>query len=151
MRSTYSITIPSVNEKPGEDTPTRLRRTRPAEKIIMVIFWNKFSILLTEYLPHRTTISDSYYASIIERLRCVILEKCGSRVSVGVLLLHDNVSIYQCNIVQTNIRKADFVEFNDPAYSPDIAPYDPYLFSNLKKAGRGGGFCRNRPNSFGLF
>ena len=39
----------------------------------------------------------------------------------------------ECNIVQAAIRKAGFVELNDSAYSPDIAPSDYYLFSNLKK------------------
>ena len=28
-------------KKPGEETATRLRRTRPTEKIIMLIFWDK--------------------------------------------------------------------------------------------------------------
>ena len=72
MRPDYTITIPSVNKKPGEETSTRLRRTRPTEKIMSVVFWNKYRILLTEYLSRGTTIRGSYYASIIERLRCAL-------------------------------------------------------------------------------
>ena len=73
MRPGYTITISSVKKKPGEETPTRLRRTRPAEKIMMVIFWDKYGTLQTECLPGETTISGSYYASIIERLRFATL------------------------------------------------------------------------------
>ena len=77
MRPGYTIMTRSVNKKPGRETLTRLRRTRPAEKIMMAIFWHKYVIPITEYLPRGTTISGSYYASIIERLRCLILEKRG--------------------------------------------------------------------------
>ena len=100
---------------------------------MMVIFWDKYGILLTEYLPGRTMINDAYCASLIERLCCAILEKRGGKLSDGVLLLNNNAPIHKCNIVQAVIRKAGFVELNDPAYSPDIAPSDSYLSSNLKK------------------
>ena len=82
--------IPSVNKKPGEETATRLRRTRPAGKIMMVTFWDKYGILLIEYLLRGMTISGIYYASTIERLGCTILKKRGGKVSDEVLLLHDN-------------------------------------------------------------
>ena len=88
-------------------------------------------------------ISGPYYASIIERLRCPILEKRRGKVSHGVLLLHANAPVDKCNIVQAAIRKAGFVELNHLAYSPDIAPSDYYLFSNLKKFLRGKNFSRD--------
>ena len=63
---------------------------------MMIIFWDKGGVLLTEYLPHGTTINGPSDASIIERLRFVILEKRCSKVSHGVVLLHDNAPIYKC-------------------------------------------------------
>ena len=110
---------------------------------MMVIFWNKYGILLTEYLPGGTTISGPCYASNIERLCCATLEKRHGKLSHTVLLLHDNTSVYKCNIVQAAIGKSDFIELNDPVYSPDIAPSDYYLFSNLKKFLRGKNFSRD--------
>ena len=94
MRPGYTITILPVNKKSRlEETPTRLRRTRPDENIMMVIFWDKYGILLTEYLPHGTKISSLYYASIIERLHCAILEKRRDKVSDRMLLVHNNVPV----------------------------------------------------------
>ena len=116
MRPVYTITVPSVNKNPGEETPTRLHRTRPAGKTMMVIFWDKCDILLIEYLPSRSTINGAYYASIIEWLRCAIVKKRGGKVSNGVLLLHADAPVHKCNIVQTG-----FVELNDSACSSDIA------------------------------
>ena len=122
-----------VWKKSGEETLTRLRRTRSAEKIMIVIFWYKYGILLIEYLPRGIATSNPYYASITERLHCAIREKRRGKVSDGVMLFHDNASVHKCNIVETAIRKAGFVKLNNPAYSPDIASVDYYLFSNLKK------------------
>ena len=96
----------------------------------MVIFWDKYGIQLTECLPGGTTTSGSYYASIIERLCCAILEIRRDKVSHRALLFHNNVPVHKCNIVQTAIRKAGFIELNHPVYSPIIAPSDYYLFSN---------------------
>ena len=98
---------------------------------MMVIFWVKYGILPTKYLPHGTTISSPYYASIIERLHCTILKKRCGKVSDGVLLLHDNTPVHKCKIVQPAIRKVGFVKLNRSVYSPDIAPSDYHLFSNF--------------------
>ena len=100
---------------------------------MMIIFWDKNDVLLTQYLPRGTTINGPYYASIIERLRSVILEKGHGKVSHGVLLLHENAPIHKCNIVQAIIRQVDFIELNQPVYSPDIAPSDYHKLSNVKK------------------
>ena len=61
------------------------------------------------------------------------MEKERGKVSRGVLLLHDDALIHKRKIVQTAIRQAGFIELNRCAYSPDIAPSDYHLFSNLKK------------------
>ena len=49
---------------------------------MMIIFWNKDGVLLTEYLPRGTTINGPYYASIIERLRSVIVEKGRAKLAM---------------------------------------------------------------------
>ena len=46
---------------------------------MMIIFWDKDGVLLTEYLPRGATINGLSDASIVERLRSVIVEKGGSK------------------------------------------------------------------------
>ena len=106
----------------------------------MIIFWDKDGVLLTEYLPRGTTINGPYYASIMERLHSVIVEKGRGKVSHGVLLLHDKAPIHKCKIVQAAIRQAGFIDLNHQAYSSDITPSDYHLFSSLKKFVRGKNF-----------
>ena len=100
--------------------------------MMMIIFWDKDGVLLTEYLPRGTTIIGPYYASIIERLHSVILEKRRSKVNRGVLLLHDNAPIHKCNIVQDAIRQSGFIELNHCAYSLDSAPTNYHPLSNVE-------------------
>ena len=128
-------------KKPGEKTPTRPRSQRSARKVMMTIFWDSDGVLLTDYLSHGTTINGPYYASLLERLRSAIKEKRRGKLTQGVLLLHDNAPVHKSNIAQAAIRQAGFTELNHPAYSPDIAPSDYYLFSNLKKFLRGKNFA----------
>ena len=66
---------------------------------MMIIFWDEDGVL-----PGGITINDPSDASIIERLRSVIVDKGRGKVSRGVVLLHDNVLIDKCNIVQAAIR-----------------------------------------------
>ena len=108
--------------------------------MMMIIFWDKDDVLLTQYLPRGIKINGPCYASMIERLCSVIVEKRYGKVSHGMLLLHDNASIHKCNIVQTATRQAGFIELNHSVYSSDIAPSDYHLFSNLKKFVRGKNF-----------
>ena len=70
--------------------------------------------MLTEYLLHGTTINGSCYASIIERLRSVVVKKGCGKVSHEVQLLHDNAPIDKCKIVQAAIRQIGFIELNHP-------------------------------------
>ena len=100
---------------------------------MMIIFRNNDGVLLTEYLPRGTTINGPCYASIVERLHSVIVEKGRGKVSHGVLLLHDNAPIGKCKIVQAAIQRAGFIELNHPTYSLDIAPTNYHPLSNLKK------------------
>ena len=76
-------------------------------------------------------------------LRYAILEIRYGKVSDEVLLLHKKDPVHKCNIVEVAIRKAGFDELSHPAYSPDIAPSDYYLLSNVKKFVRDKYFSRD--------
>ena len=66
---------------------------------MMMIFCDRDGVFLTEYLPRGSMINGPCYASIIERLRSVVVEKGGGKVSHGVLLLHDNAPIHMFTLL----------------------------------------------------
>ena len=68
----------------------------------------------------------------------MIREKRRGKLSKGILLQQDNARVHTCKIAM------DAVELiPHPAYSPDLAPGDYFLFPNLKKDIRGHHFRSN--------
>ena len=67
------------------------------------------------------------------RLRIVTREK----LSKGILLQLDNARVYTCKIAMDAVERNRYGLIPQPAYSPDLAPSDYFLFPNLKKDIRG--------------
>ena len=60
-------------------------------------------------------------------------KKGAAKLAVECCFFMTTPPIDKCKIVQAAIRQAGFIELNHRTYSPDIAPSDYHLFSNLKK------------------
>ena len=76
--------------------------------------------------------NGQYYASLLLKLRDAIKEKRREMLTRGVWLLHNNAPIHKYTIAQQAVRDCGFVQLDHPAYSPDLAPSDYFLFRNLK-------------------
>ena len=57
--------------------------------------------------------------------------------SKGVLLQQDNTRVHTCKVAIDAVERNGYVLIPHPAYSPDLAPSDFFLFPNLKKDIRG--------------
>jgi len=66
------------------------------------------------------------------------------KLSVGVLLLHDNAPVHMSAKSQAAIRQCGFQQLNHPTYSPDLAPSDYFLFRVMKKFLRGKRFSSDK-------
>jgi len=100
-------------------------------------FGDSKGLLLIDYLPPKTTMNGQYYASLLLKLRDAIQEKRRGMLMRGVWLLHDNAPIHKSMIAQQAVRDCGFVQLDHPAYCPDLAPSDYFLFCNLKSHLRG--------------
>jgi transposase len=49
------------------------------------------------------------------------------------LLLSDNCKVHKACNIQAVIQECGLTELRHPSYSPDLAPYDFFLFKKLKK------------------
>ena len=65
--------------------------------------------------------------------RTAIHEKRRGKLSKGILLQQDNARVHTCKIAMDAIERNAYKQIPQPAYSPDLAPSDYFLFPNLKK------------------
>lgn len=123
--------------KKGAPPPKKFRVSESAGKVMATIFWDSTGILMIDYKDKGVTITGTYYAMLLERLREAIKEKRRGKLSKGVLLLHDNAPVHKSHIATAALNRCGFESLVHPPYSPDLAPSDYYLFPNLKKELRG--------------
>ena len=89
------------------------------------------------YSDKRSTITGVYYANLLDQLRTAIREKRRGKLSKGVLLQQDNARVHTCRVAMDAVERNGYELIPHPAYSPDLAPSDFFLFPNLKKDIRG--------------
>ena len=89
---------------------------------------------MLDFLPKRSTITGVNYANLLDQLRTAIREKRRGKLSKGVLLQQDNARVHNCKVA---IERNGYELIPHPAYSPDLAPSDFFLFPNLKRDIRG--------------
>ena len=88
-------------------------------------------------LAKKSTITVAYYANLLDQLRTVIREKRRGKLSKGILLQLDNARVHTCKTAMDTVERNGYELIPHPAYSPDLAPSDYFLFPNLKKNIRG--------------
>lgn len=123
--------------RPSEPRPKKAKVTQSTKKVMATIFWDYEGILLIDFKERNTTVTGTYYASLLEKLREAIKEKRRGKLSRGVRLLHDNAPVHTAAVAKGAIVKCGFQELSHPPYSPDLAPSDYFLFSKLKSDLRG--------------
>ena len=71
------------------------------------------------------------------QLKDILKEKLRGKVTKDVLFLHDNVPAHRALATQKKLPYLGFQCLDHPAYSPDMAPTDYYLYPGLKKQLKG--------------
>ncbi|GBP46743.1 Histone-lysine N-methyltransferase SETMAR [Eumeta japonica] len=123
--------------KKGERPPKKFKVQKSASKLMATIFWDSEGVLLIDYLPKGTTMNGQYYANLLAQAREAVVQKRRGKLSRGVLFLQDNASVHTARVSRQALKDTGFSEIDRPPYSPDLAPSDYFLFSNLKKELRG--------------
>ena len=107
------------------------------------VFWDAQGVIMFDFLAKKSTITVAYYANLLDQLRTVILEKRRGKLSKGILLQQDNARVHTCKIAIDAVERNGYELIPHPAYSPDLAPSDYFLFPNFKKDIRGHHFRSN--------
>jgi len=106
---------------------------KSAGKVLASIFWDQDGILLIDYLPKGQTINAEHYSSLLVQMNDILKENRRSKVTKGVLFLHDNAPAHRALATQKKLVYLGFQCLEHPPYSPDLAPSDYHMFLGLKK------------------
>ena len=118
---------------PGSPRPKKFKTQPSAGKVMTTVFWDTKGIIMLDILPKRSTITGVYYANLLEQLRTAIREKRQDKLCKGVLLQPDNARVHTCKAAMDAVEQKGYELIPHPAFSPDQAPSDFFLFPNLKK------------------
>ena len=122
---------------PGSPRPKKFKTQPSAGKVMATVFWDAKGVIMLDFLPKRSTITGVYYANLLDQRRTAIREKRRGKLSKGVLLQQDNARVHTCKVTMDAVERNGYELIPHPAYSPDLAPSDFFLFPNLKKDFRG--------------
>lgn len=116
-----------------EPTPIKARSVPSAGKRMATIFWDKKGILLIKWLPEKQTINSDYYVNLLTELREIIKKERRGLVTRGIILQQDNARPHTSRQTVSKIGELGYELLPHPAYSPDLAPCDYWLFGQMKK------------------
>lgn len=89
---------------------------------------------MIDYFETSKKQTQSYYTSLLDRLNEEIKKKRPNLTKQKkVLFHHDNAPAHTALNVVTKFNELDHEVLPHPAYSPDLAPSDFYLFPNFKR------------------
>lgn len=120
-----------------ESRPLRPKTQQSAGKVMASVFWDSKGIIFIDYLEHGKTINSDYYIGLLERLKAEVAVKRKHLARKKILFHQDNAPCHKSFKTMEKICELGFELLPHPPYSPDLAPSDYWLFSDLKKTLRG--------------
>lgn len=126
-----------------EPTPKRGKTQKSAGKVMASVFWDAHGIIFIDYLQKGQIINSDYYIALLERLKDEIAKKRPHLKKKKVLFHQDNAPCHKSIKTMAKFHELGFELLPHPPYSPDLAPSDYILFSDLKRMLAGNKFSAN--------
>lgn len=111
-----------------------------AKKLMLSVFWDYKGIVYQKFLEPGETIDGEEYRAQLDQVARKLQTERPDRPKRRPILLQDNARPHKAALTIEKINELGWSTINHPPYSPDLAPSDYYLFSNLKRYLRGKNF-----------
>lgn len=122
----------------GEHPPVKPKSYPSAKKTMITVFWDCKGVILIDYLEQGRTINSAYYCDLLRNdLRTALKNRRRGKLSASPILQHDNARPHTAALTLATVQELGWTLIPHPPYSPDLAPSDYHLFSELKKPLRG--------------
>lgn len=117
----------------GETSKATPKPNIHGKKVLLCIWWHCTGMVHMELLKSGQTITADFYCQQLDRLDEAICSKLPALANrKGVILQQDNARPHSAKVTQHKIRELGWEVLAHPAYSPDVAPSDYYLFRSLQ-------------------
>lgn len=121
-----------------EVPPTKVVRGKSTSKKMVAIFFRRAGLIAAVPLEERRTVNAEWYSTVC--LPKVFTELENERPHTGlrgIMLHHDNAPAHTAADTLDFLHDRRVQLVTHPAYSPDLAPCDFFLFPTVKKSMRG--------------
>jgi histone-lysine N-methyltransferase SETMAR len=123
---------------PDEERPTKVVRNRSVGKRMVATFLRRSGHLSTVTLGNRQTVNAEWYTTVcLPQVFSVLKQQRPKTALRGIFLHHDNASAHTAARTLDFLGKEGVQLLPHPAYSPDLAPCDFFVFPRLKDLLRG--------------
>ena len=110
--------------------PRKLEVITSARKTLSTIFWYMKGVVHMEFLKQGHAVNSEKCISTLRTLKARLRRVRSGRDSI---LQHDNARPHTSRQTQDALAQLKLPALPHPAYSPDLAPSDYFLFLQLKK------------------
>jgi histone-lysine N-methyltransferase SETMAR len=97
----------------------------------MIVFFYLDGIVRGDFVPRKTTVNCEYYRGLLECLRNDVRRKWPEKWANGFILHPENAPCHTSLLVRKNSVK-NITACPHPPYSPNLAPWDFWLFPKVK-------------------
>ena len=132
----------SVEWKSGfSPRPKKARVFKSKTNVMLIAFLDVHGMVHAEFLPQGQTINQHVYKNILRRLMRSVREKRRELWETKLWLLHrDNAPAHNALGIREFLAKNNIAVLEQPPYSPDLDPFDFFLFPKLKEVIKGSRF-----------
>ena len=121
-----------------EKIPTRIRRSIGSKKIMVNVIWSESGMKSITKVPPDVSFNKVFFIeTVLDDIRRNLESTRPKLMGSGLFLHLDNARPHLANF---EISDLGFTRLVHPAYSPDLAPSDFFLFGNLKTKLQGTNF-----------
>jgi hypothetical protein len=115
---------------PHAESPTRTRKMVRSLKAMLIIFWSPLSFSVIQVLPPNVTFTSEFFIDAI--LPHIVAAKPAGNLGRRLVLHMDNASPHGARLTARNLEESQITASPHPAFAPDFAPSDFFLFGVLR-------------------
>ncbi len=116
----------------GEKSLKNANVGKSAGKLMVIFFWDFQGALLTYCIPKDVNVNSLYYCKVLHELKADICRKQSNLRNEQIIFIYDNADPHFSEFTMAFFDELGWFILPHPAFSPDLAPNDFWLFLSSK-------------------